>query len=120
MNRGFRKKYMRLTALLLSVAVVSGSMDTHMLYVHAAQEQGVYAEDAEGTVPGGDMNQDSLYVEEEHDGLDADDADTDERQDDAGSQDGIGSGDDGAQQMMENQATVPVRRTVRNQATMQA
>ncbi len=98
MNRGFRKKYMRLTALLLSVAVVSGSMDTHMLYVHAAQEQGVYAEDAEGTVPGGDMNQDSLYVEEEHDGLDADDADTDERQDDAGSQDGIGSGDDGAQQ----------------------
>lgn len=39
MNRGFRKKYMRLTALLLSVAVVSGSMDMNMLQVQAAQEQ---------------------------------------------------------------------------------
>ena len=50
MNRGFRKKYMRLTALLLSVAVVSGSMDINMLQVQAAQEQSTVAEE---TVSGG-------------------------------------------------------------------
>lgn len=43
MNRGFRIKYMRLTALLLSASVIVSSMDINMLYVQA-QEENAYIE----------------------------------------------------------------------------
>lgn len=113
MDRGFRRKYMRLTALLLSASVIVSSMDINMLYVQA-QEENAYTEAAEETFPDGtgqtklpDDGKKETDVEEDKDkgagtddgdnsseGMDTSDGEGTEKED-AGSGDGAGSREDG-------------------------
>ena len=105
MDRGFRRKYMRLTALLLSASVIVSSMDINMLYVQA-QEENAYIENA--TViedDTADMADQSDAKDQQNDigagndaNLSGDTAasdDGDNKKDEADADDSTGTGDDG-------------------------